>query len=210
MKANEFTSAVHKLNELAISKIPDINERMALDATAMIKDRIINTGIKANGASLGRYSTNETPLFFYKNGKLQAPFSNPLNKAGEKFYLDVVKENNSRRKKNGGTGEPPRGISYEQWREANNRPTDHITLSFSGDTMRDIGVTKQIVSGTRIVTTVGPKNTKRRAGHQTTEQITKGLSERYGNFMEPNQEEIDALKIYLENQMAKIIHDSFR
>lgn len=210
MDANQFSSAVDKLNAQVIEKIPTINEKMALDATAQIKDRLVNDGQKADGSSLGSYSTNEVPLFFRKNGKVIAPFRNALNGGGESLYEKVKKENQSRLKKNGGDGSKPRGISYKEWREANNRPTDHVTLSFSGTTLRDIGVVKQVVSGARIITTVGAKNTKVRESGSTTEEIISGLSERYGNFIEPNQTEIDRMRDYLQNQIEQILHDSFR
>lgn len=205
MTPNEFTEAVNRLSHLMTTNIPIINEKMALDATAMIKDRIINTGVNSKGSSLGSYSDKEIPLFFKKNGKTIAPFSSPLNNAGEKFFLSVIKENKARREK----GDDARGISYKEWRDANNRPTDHVTLSFSGQTMKDIGVVKQIVSGTKIITTVGPKNTKVRKGGITTEKITEGLGERYGNFLEPNAEEEQKLATYLENQVQKLINESF-
>lgn len=169
--------------------LPTINEKMALDGAAMVKDRILNTGVKADGTSLGDYSTNPLPVFFFKDKE--------LNKSGENFYL-------SRKKK----GE---GISYKEWREANNRPTDHVTLSFSGETLRDVGVTKNLVSGTRVTTSIGPKNTKVRANGDTTEKITdEYLGPRYGNFMAPNDQEIDKLKKYLESQVIKLFNDCFK
>lgn len=206
MEAHEFTASVEKLRVLLTTNLPTINEEMALDATAMIKDRVVNEGTNAQGSSFGKYSTNEIPLFFKKNGKLMAPFSNPLNDSGEAFFLSVAKQNVKRRKK----GEAPRGISYEQWRQANNRPTDHVTLSFTGTTMKDIGVVRQIVSDTKIITNVGPKNTKTRKNNVSTETVVEGLGDRFGNFLEPNPEEVEKLKTYLQKQVEKLIHESFK
>lgn len=206
MKPNEFTSAVEKLSKELTANIPSINEKMALDATAMIKDRLVNTGIDAQGNSLGSYSKNEIPLFFKKNGKVMAPFSSSLNQGGEKLFLSVIKENKARRK----AGEKLRGISYEQWREANNRPTDHVTLSFTGQTLKDVGVTKQIVSGFKIVTTVGAKNTKVRKGGVTTEDVLEGLGDRYGNFLQPNEKEVKILATNLQSEVQKLINGAFR
>jgi hypothetical protein len=76
--------------------------------------------------------------------------------------------------------------------------------------MKDIGVVKQIVSGAKIITTVGSKNTKIREGGTTTDQVVQGLSERYGNFLEPSQDEINRMRDFLQNQIEDIIHDSFR
>lgn len=194
MSADEFDSAVNRLSAMITDQLPAINEKMALDASAMVKDRILNTGIKADGSSLGEYSDNRLPTFFFKDKE--------LNKAGENFYL-------SRKKKDAKNANP--GISYKEWREANNRPTDHVTLSFSGTTLRDVGVIKQLVSGARISTAVGPKNTKLRGNGDTTEKITdEYLAPRYGNFMEPNSAEKEKLKTYLTGEVNKIINETFR
>lgn len=206
MTPEEFNISIEKLAISLNANLPTINEKMALDVTALIKDRIINTGINYDGAKLGNYSTKEIPVFFKKNGKLVAPFSEPLNGSGEKYFLSVIKENKERRKK----GEDPRGISYKQWREANNRPTNFINLTFSGQTLKDVGVKKQIVSGARVITDVGAKNTKNRKGGVTTDQVLSGLSERYGNFLQPNKKEIDLLGNILRDKLIKIQNDAFR
>lgn len=193
MSPDQFKISVDRLRTLLITNLPTINEKMALDATAQIKDRVVNTGINSKGSSLGKYSDNELPAFFFKD--------KALNAGGQKLY-----ESRTKPKK----GEERKGISYREWREANNRPTDHVTLSFSGTTMKDIGVTKQIVDGAKVVTVVGAKNTKIREGGDTTEKIVdEYLGGRYGNFLQPNDVEITRLKNYLQTQVEKLIHESF-
>lgn len=187
--AKDFSRAIEKLSQLLTTHLPAINEKMALDGSAMVKDRILNTGKKADGQDLGSYSTNELPAFFFAGKE--------LNKSGEAFYLS---------KKSKGEG-----ISYKDWKEANNRPTDFVNLSFSGTTMRDIGVIKQITEGAKITTAVGPRNTVVRANGDTTEKITdEYLGPKYGNFIEPNPEERKKLGSYLSNEVEKLINDSFK
>lgn len=189
MKADQFPSAMNKLSELITAAMPAINEKVALDGAAMVKDRIINTGINANGTSLGTYSERELPSFFFKD--------KALNNSGQKAYEDA--------KKNG------EGISYKKWREANNRTTDHVTLSFSGTTMRDVGVRKQLIEGTKVITSIGAKNTKIRSNGDSTETIVdEYLQPRYGNFMQPNDTETKILKNNLENEIKKLINESFK
>jgi hypothetical protein len=210
MSADEFSNRVSKLEQLLSGNMPGINEALALDCAGMVKDRLVNDGKKADGSSLGKYSENEIPLFFYKNGKLQAPFSHPLNQGGESLFLKVQK--NNKLKKNGGKreeGGPLKGISYREWRDANNRPTDHVNLKFTGQTMRDIGPVRQTISGSRYTTSVGAKNTVFRKAGATTDKVLEGWGDKYGNVLEPNQEELVRLKKILEDQIKKLIDDSF-
>ena len=196
MKGENFGKSVEKLSELVLSQMPGINEKMALDATALIKDRIVNTGVDAKGNSLGSYSDNELPAFFFK-GKA-------LNAGGTKLYEDVT---TGKKKK----GQIKKGISYKEWREANNRPTDHVTLSFSGTTMKDIGVVKILEGGNKIVTVVGSKNTKTRQNGDNTETIVDDyLGPKYGNFLEPNEREIQIMEDILIANVQNLINDSFK
>lgn len=210
MSADEFRSSVSRLEQLLTDQLPRINERMALDCAGMVKDRLVNDGVRADGSKLGKYSDVEIPLFFYKNGKLHAPFSSPLNKGGEALVEKVKKAN--RLKKNGGQREPGgeiKGISYKQLREAEGRQTDFVDLKMSGETMRDIGPVKQVISGFKVVTHVGSKNTKVRAGGVTTDKVLDGWSKQYGNVLEPNRAEAEVLKKLLQEQVLKLIRESF-
>jgi len=186
MDSKEFSKTLKSFSEKITEGLQPINEKVALNAYAMTKNRVINEGTIGDGKSLGGYSTNEMPAFFFKD--------KALNNSGEAFY--------EKKKKAG------EGISYKEWREANNRPTDHVTLSFSGTTFNDIGVIKQLVDGVKVVTIVGPKNTKTRKGGETTSEIVGYLQERYGDFIKPNKEEEELLKATLSNEVNKLIKKS--
>ncbi len=211
MKSTNFNNAVQKLNILLTEAMPEINERVALNGAAMVKDRIVNTGVNASGQSLGRYSDNPLPAFFFKDKWLNAGGKRLFDLKTKKQDREKNKQAGKKVGKNKRLDDLEKGISYKDWREANNRPTDHVTLSFTGDTMRDIGVQKKIVAGVRIVTTIGPRNTKQRSGGDTTEKIVDDyLGPKYGNFLAPNDPEIEKLKEFLQNQVIKIIHESFK
>lgn len=188
MKAEQFHKAVDQLALLLNQNLPEINEKMALNAYAMMHDRIVNEGTIGENKSLGKYSDNEMPAFFFKD--------KALNKKGDEFYL-------SRSKK----GE---GISYKEWREANNRPTDHVSLSFSGTTLKDIGVVKHITQGTKVITVVGPKNTKTRKDGKSTDDVAGFLVNQYGDFLDPNREEEAKLQKFLDNEVNKLIKIAFK
>jgi hypothetical protein len=189
MKANQFDDKLNKFRALLAAEVPAINERIALNAYDMASTRVINSGVDGDGNQLGSYSENELPLFFY-TGK-------SLNKAGEAAVEKAKKAG--------------KGLSYKDFREANNRPTDHVTLSFSGDMWKDIGVVKQIVDANKIVTVVGAKNTKtRKSGKKTlsTDDILDGNKERYGDFLEVNAEEekklLNTYDVYLQQLINKV------
>lgn len=190
--ANEsFKERINKFSSLLIDEMPRINEAVALNAYALVRDRIINDGTNGNGVSLGTYSENELPLFFY-SGK-------SLNAGGEAAVAKAKKDG--------------KGLSYKDFREANNRPTNHITLNFSGQMWKDIGVVKQIVSSTKIVTVVGAKNTINRSSGKksiTTDDILDGNRERFGDFLEVNDSEQDELVTTYDTLLQKLIDKSFK
>lgn len=190
MKANDFQQKIQLFTNALVQDMPQINEAVALNAYALVRDRIINDGVTGTGKSLGQYSETPLPLFFY-TGK-------SLNAGGDAAIANAKKNHV--------------GLSYKDFREANNRPTDHVTLNFSGDMWGDIGVVKNIVSGTKIVTVIGAKNTKnRKSGNKsvTTDDIMDGLFEHYGDFLEVNDKEESLLAQTYDAKLQQLIDKVF-
>lgn len=186
MDSKDFGKTLNDFSKKIIEGLPAINEKVALNAYAEMSNRVVETGTKGEGESLGKYSENELPSFFFKD--------KALNQKGEDFYL--------KRKKSG------EGISYKEWREANNRPTEHVTLSFSGTTLADIGVIKSIQEGIKVATIVGPKNTKTRTNGKTTSEIVGYLQEQYGDFIKPNKAEVQIMQNTFNVEVNKLINKS--
>lgn len=186
MGTQEFNNRIEQFQRALLIELPRINESIALNAIAQVKDRIINDGKNSKGASLGTYSKNELPLFFYK-GK-------SLNSGGEEAIAKAKKAG--------------KGLSYNDFREANNRPTDHITTNFSGQMWKDVGVVKQIEDGGKTVTTVAAKNTiNRTSGNKTidTDTILSGNADRYGDIFEVSTEEEKRLANTYDYELQKLI-----
>ena len=188
MSPSEFNKKVELLGQLIQQGLPVINEKMALNGYALMRDRIQNEGTIGQNKSLGDYSDSELPAFFFKD--------KALNGGGENFYLKAKKDG--------------KGISYKDWRRANNRPTDKVTLTFSGTTLKDIGVVKQVSDGNKVVTVIGPKNTKTRKDGKSTSDVVDFLGDRYGDFLEPNKEESAKLQKFLNNEVSNIINQVFK
>lgn len=183
MDSSQFSQYLQKFSQQTIEALPAINEKVALNAYAMMRDRIVNKGTIGENESLGEYSDNPLPAFFFK-GKA-------LNNSGQAAYLKAQKSGD--------------GLSYKDWRAANNRPTDHVTLSFSGTTFNDIGVVKVIQDGIRVSTQVGAKDTKSRESGLSTTEIVGFLKDQYGEFIRPNKEETAILKNTLTVEVNKLI-----
>lgn len=189
MTSEDFSKMTMRLAEELTRELPIINEKAALNSYAMMKNRIINDGTIGENKPLGQYSDNPLPSWWFK-GKA-------LNKGGEKELIKSLKKENK-------DGEDP-GISYKRWREANNLPTDHKTLSFSGTTLNDVGVTKSITEGSKVITIVGAKNTKNRDNGKTTSDILNYLGDDYGDILAPNKVEQDLTFQFINKEVDKII-----
>lgn len=183
---NQFKQKLDAFSKVLVTEMPRINESVAINAYALVKDRVINEGQDGKGKDLGGYSTNELPTFFY-NGK-------SLNSGGEKAIAKAKKEK--------------KGLSYKDFRAANNLQTDHVSLSFTGQMWNDVGVVKQLVEGNKIVTVVGAKNTKNRNG-KTTDDLLEYNADRFGDFLTVNIEEEKRLTHTYDVMLQQLIDKNF-
>jgi hypothetical protein len=186
MNNGQFKQKLDAFTKALVIEMPRINESVAMNAYALVKDRVINEGEIGTGKNLGGYSTNELPTFFFK-GK-------SLNQGGEKAVEKAKKEH--------------KGLSYKDWRSANNLETDHVSLSFTGQMWKDIGVTKQVVDGNKIITTVGAKNTKNRDG-KTTDDILGFNADRYGDVLTVNKTEETLIARTYDVMLQQLIDKNF-
>ncbi len=194
MDSKDFSNMIHQLSENLIQALPVINEKVALNAHALMRNRRLNDGTIGENKPLGEYSDNPLPAWWF--------IGKSVNKGGDKELIKTLKK-----EKKSGEFE---GISYKKWREANNRPTDHVTGNFTGTTDADTGVTKTITNGTSVETVVGAKNTKTRANGKTTSQILSYLGDMYGDYLQPNKAEEQILNKSLNAEVDKIIKKSFK
>lgn len=208
LNITEFNS---KLNSF-LSALPDelvrINNGLALSAIAEVRRRLIDTGVDGSGKSLGAYSTNPLPTFFFKNKGTGS---------GADSRFDALVKSKQKQARN--TGEKFKGVSYKEFRQLNNLPTAHVTLSFTGETLGDLGVIKEAISGEKVITTIGAKNTKTKAqynakgqkvGEETTEEVLDHLGERYGeDILAVNPEEEKMLEAALDDEIQKLANKFF-
>lgn len=204
---NDFNRSVDSLLKNLPNEISQVNQKIGLNAISQITARLSDQGLTAEGKSLGTYSTKPmNPLFFLGHG----------NKSADSKIKSLLKNE----KKSG----QPAGVSYKEWREFNNRPTDHVTLSFSGETLGDIGIINEVADGYKIITTIGSKNSHskdifdkngKKTGTISTGQVFENLNLKYGSALDTELlslspgEEKDATEI-LDSMITNFLDNYFK
>lgn len=87
----------------------------AMEAAALIRNRVQNEKVNAQGQSFGQYSETPVPKYFYYGKSLSGGAEDKVRKG--KFEL-----------------------SYNEFRDINNLNTGDINFTFTGDTWRNVGV----------------------------------------------------------------------
>lgn len=188
------------LNNLP-AEISAANQGIAQSTIQLIRGRLINDGIDGEGKPLGKYSTTPLPTFFFKG---------VASGSGADKKLEALIK-----RKQKSDGKAYKGISYEEFRALNNLPTDHVTLSFTGETLADIGVVDTRTEGQIIHTTIGALGQKSKAkynakgekvGQNSTEKILDYLCEKYGeNILAANEDEQRILAEAFDSDLQTII-----
>ena len=142
----------------------------------MVRRRIQTEGEDANGSQLGNYSDNPLPTWFFK-GK-------SINASGENTVRKAAKEGN--------------GLSYKDFRDGNNLPTDKVTLTFTGAMWREMDV--NIISNNETNTTaqIEPRTERSR-------KVASYNSERYGDILALSKEEKQMLNIANQKRLHNIL-----
>ena len=181
----EYNNRVNKFLAVLPAQVQRINRTIALSSIPLIKKNLIDNGVTGEGKSLGKYSDKPiSPGLLIGKG---------LGAGADKKVAAYLKQ-----QKKSNPNELP-GISYKKFRELNNRPTDHVTLSFSGETLGDLGIVSNVIIGDAVITTVASKNSKtkkvtnkkgKEIGTVGTGDVLDQLGEKYGDILSltPSQE----------------------
>jgi hypothetical protein len=156
----------------------------AMDAKAAVIKRIIETGINHEG---GRFGSPNNP-----GGYSRKPMLVNGGSFWKKSGNDAVAGSKEKRKelkwvtiKKGGRTIKLYELEggYEQFRQLNDRPTDHVDFSFTNRMWTNTGIISK--SDSEVI--VGPISEENR------KKMT-GLTERFGTILALNDEEIDTLR----------------
>ena len=105
------------------------------ETVALIRNRVQNDKLNAEGQPFGQYSRALVPQWFFYNKALSLGADRRL-KTGDWF------------------------VSYEDWRDMNNLNTGDINFTFSGDMWRNTGVTSVKSTNNSTTVTIGGQTTR--------------------------------------------------
>jgi hypothetical protein len=165
MSIEQFIKKIATIEQRLNSERPKEAELIGREALALIRRRIQNTGDDAQGKDLGNYSQTDVPAFFFFNRSVTA--------AGEAKVRKAAKQKQK--------------ISYADFREFNNRPTDFVNLTFTGAMWREMAA--KVTSNTQTSTTVTITPTTPRSAKVLGFNIT-----RYGDILALSQNELAQLR----------------
>lgn len=201
LDVNQFNQKVNAMLGALPDHVVRNNAILARTALSMVRSRLINQGEDATGKKFGSYSTNPLPLFFFTH--------KGLGSGADKAFDAYVKKQRKLLGKNF------KGISYEEFRRLNNRPTDHITLSFTGETLNDLDVLESKQDGQIVNTVVGSKNSIKKAKYKAdgsnagtigTEDVLGHLADKYGDIMALNEKEEEEITLAFDDGLQKFIN----
>jgi len=146
------------------------------DTAALIEDRIVSKGEKAEGGKFSPYSTKPVPAFLY--------FGRSRNAGGEAAVKRAAKEK--------------KGVSYKDFRQFNGLNTSFKNFQFSGEMFQGFGVRAvRLISSTVVEIEIGGKNSR-------SNLLFEAHSERENSELTaPSEKE---LKIISETVQTRIIN----
>lgn len=147
---------------------------IANDTAALVRNRVQNDKEDADGDTFGQYSEAVVPRWMLY-GKSLSDGAEQKVRGGDWFQ------------------------SYTDLREANNLPTDSINFTFSGDLMRNIGVSS--INNTNYTTTATIGGLTTRAM-----EILSYQFERHGNIIAISEDEARLIKEAHEERVNNLIN----
>lgn len=198
---NQFNQKVGAM----LGALPDYlvrsNAILGRTALSLVRSRLINQGEDATGKKFGSYSSNPLPTFFFTH--------KGLGSGADKAFDAYVKKQRKLLGKNF------KGVSYEEFRRLNNRPTDFVTLSFTGETLNDLDVLESKQNGRVINTIVGSKNSIKKAKYKAdgtnagtigTEDVLEHLANKYGDLLALSEKEEQEISLAFDEGLQKFIN----
>lgn len=130
-----------RLLEFIENELPDYAKNVLVaDVTALVSDRVVQTGKDYTGASFKPYSTKQIPAFrFWGKSRTQAA------------------ENKVRQlsKKKDKSGKNVGALSYNEFRKINNLKNDKKNFEFTGEMWRKLGIVRSQISAGKFFISVG-------------------------------------------------------
>jgi hypothetical protein len=187
------------------TEMPKLSDEVALDALALIKNRIIDQGKGIEGAAYStkpmlatkeqfivksRFKQSTEEVVLKRDGKKNK--KGQLVKRGVWLKFPKAKKAVAVMKIDGG---------YREFREIQGRPGDHVNLSYSGKMWQGTTIVARARNGYTWVTIIG-------GGNQEAQDKLSWMTDKYGKFLSVTDEEEKNLSLVFDNRI-KAISDKF-
>lgn len=176
----EIRDKVQRAKAAIIAALEAEALRAGADIAALVENRIVDKGQKADGGTLSPYSTKPVPAFFYL-GKSR-------NNAGENAVKKKAKQKQP--------------ISYRDFRQINGLNVGHKSLEFTGEMWQGFGpVSARTIRPGIVEVTIGGRN-------ERTSSLLGYHSDREGtNITEPSREELRIITVGINERFKKIAEE---
>ncbi len=118
MNLAEYRKALQRAKRELSTALDGEAQVVGMDAAALVEQRVVSTGRKADGTTFSPYSTKKVPAYYY--------FGRSLNQSGERSIRD-----RARRRE---------GVSYRDFRQYNGRNVNVKNFQFTGRMWQGFGV----------------------------------------------------------------------
>jgi hypothetical protein len=200
LNIQDFTSKVSAMLNALPVEMTQVNAELATTALSSVRNRLTAEGIDGKGKKLGTYSDNPLPTFFFTGKGLGSG-------ADQKFDAYVKRERKAK-------GKAFKGVSYKTFRELNNRETNFVNLSFSGETLNDLAVLESRQEGQLIVTVVASKDSIKKTTYDAkgqpkstigTGEVLEHLGTQYGDILALTEKEEEDIAIVFDQRLQLFI-----
>ena len=179
MDIQNLRTALQKAKSEIVSSLISEGNVIGADTAALIEDRIVSKGEKAEGGKFSPYSTKPVAAFRY--------FGRSRNAGGEAAAKRAAKEK--------------KGVSYKDFRQFNGLSTSFKNFQFSGEMWQGMGVVGvKMLSSSVLEIEIGGKNerSKRLLGYHSEREKSE--------LTAPSKSELDIISSTVSDRIISIVN----
>ena len=177
MLIDEYIKKLETAEQSILQEFVPIAEEAALNTKALVVKQIQEEGV-------GKYSTKGVPAYLYLDENGEPKLERTKSNAGINFIKKRAKEDKKKM------------LTWADLRDAEGLQTNFVDLTFTGEMFRDLHIIGTNIQQGRITTILG-------ASRKETQDKLKWSVARYGNILQPNQEEKARIVAIIKKQITK-------
>lgn len=172
---------IDALKERILAELPAQAKTAGADLAALVKNRVVQTGINAEGQAFSPYSEREVPAYLY--------FGRSRSQQGETRVRAKAKKRE--------------GVSYREFRELNNLNTDKKNFEFTGEMWRGVEVQESRQGRVSVVVITGGSSAVKDKLRYATEQEKI-------NILKPSKEEVRVIQNNLSGWLTGLLKSELK